>query len=229
MDSKKILLVEDDHTLGYVLQEYLSMNGYQVQWAQDGEAGLKLFQSKPFDLCLLDIMMPKKDGFDLARDIKQLQPDIPLLFLTAKSLKIDKLKGFQLGADDYVTKPVDEEELIARIQAILRRSNKDSSKQPSLIQLGKFQFDVSKRILQIDEQVFNLTEKEAELLKMLVHHKNNLLDRNQTLKNIWGDTDYFNRRSMDVHISHLRKILKADPQLKIVNVHNKGFILEDGA
>jgi DNA-binding response OmpR family regulator len=225
MENKRILLVEDDETLGYVLQEYLEMNSFQVRWGKDGHEGWELFQTFPFDLCLLDVMMPKKDGFELAREIRQQNLNVPILFLTAKSMKIDKLKGFNLGGDDYVTKPVDEEELLLRIKAILRRSSNTYLEERELYNCGKFTFNFRRRVLTLGDLSFDLTDKEAELLKMLTERKNQLLDRDETLKQLWGKNDYFNRRSMDVHISHLRKMLKADPQLKIVNVHGKGFVL----
>ena len=227
MKGYKILLVEDDETLGYVLKEYLQMNDYQVSLGTNGKEGLTLFQQSPFDICVLDIMMPEMDGFTLAKEIKSIRTDIPILFLTAKNLKIDKLKGFQLGADDYVTKPVDEEELLARIQAILRRSQAKEKSQPVMTHFGNSFFDYKKRILTTIDQNHSLTDKEAELLKLLLNNKNNLLSREEALKSIWGRNDYFNRRSMDVHLSHLRKLLKADSSIKIVNVHGKGFILED--
>ena len=228
MSYKRILLVEDDQTLGYILKEYLQMNEYSVIWASDGVKGLEMFKSHPFDIIVLDIMMPYKDGFELAQEVKELMPDIPLLFLTAKSLKIDKLKGFSLGADDYVIKPVDEEELLARINAILKRSSSKSDLNKNIeYKVGNFDFDYSKRLLKNNKKTYHLTGKEAELFKMLVINKNKLVDRHQTLKKIWGRNDYFNRRTMDVHLSHLRKIIKSDPSLKIINVHNKGFILEE--
>lgn len=227
MMKPTILLVEDDETLGYILKEYLEMNEYEVLWAKDGSKGLNIFQQQRIDLCLLDIMMPEKDGFELAREIKTLDTLQPIIFLTAKSLKIDKLKGFHLGADDYINKPVDEEELLARIKAVLRRSKKtDIGYTEEVFNFGYSSFIPAQRKLQVQAQTHTVTEKEARLLIALLQNKDRLLDRNHTLKDIWGKNDYFNRRSMDVHISHLRKLLKADPFIEIANVHGKGFILK---
>lgn len=224
----KILLVEDDETLGYILKEYLEMNDYAVFWAKDGKQGVLTFQQQSIDLCILDVMMPEKDGFTVAKEIKTIDAIQPIIFLTAKSLKIDKLKGFYLGADDYITKPIDEEELLARIKAVLRRSStleKESSLQT--YEFGNSSYLTQQRALKVHGESFTITEKEAKLLVALLKNKNQLLDRNLTLKEIWGKNDYFNRRSMDVHISHLRKLLKNDESIEIVNVHSKGFILKE--
>lgn len=222
-----ILLVEDDETLGYILKEYLELNDYHIHWAKNGNQGIEIFKQQPVNLCLLDIMMPEKDGFEVAREIKSMDANQPVIFLTAKSLKIDKLKGFHLGADDYINKPVDEEELLARIKAVLRRSKRlQNGKETDVVEFGQSSFLPSQRLLKVNEESYTITEKEAQLLISLLQNKNSLLDRNQTLKNIWGKNDYFNRRSMDVHISHLRKLLKGDPTLEIANVHSKGFILK---
>ena len=224
----QILLVEDDSNLGYILKEYLSMHDFEVVWSKDGESGLEAFKTGSFDLCVLDVMMPKMDGFTLAEEIRALRPNIPVIFLTAKSLKIDKLKGFKIGADDYIVKPVDEEELIARINAIIKRSAVNVEKNAeSTFEIGSFTFDFSTQTLVRDGHKQNITTKEAEVLRQLCLHKGKLLDRKVTLKQLWGETDYFNRRSMDVFISKLRKYLRADPNVKISNVHGKGFILED--
>ena len=223
---KKILLVEDDHNLGYILQEYLQMHDFEVEWTKDGEEGANMFAKHKFDLCILDIMMPKKDGFTLASEMKADNPEIPLIFLTAKSLKVDKLKGFKMGCDDYIIKPVDEEELIARIRAVLKRSNYTVSNQ-SAFTLGKFEFDSKKQLLSTPEKTRKLTKKESEILHLLCQSKDDLVETDQILKVLWNDSNYFNRRSMDVFISKLRKYLSEDPNLKINNVHSKGYILEE--
>lgn len=226
--STHILLVEDDYSLGYVLKEYLTMHGFEVTLTRDGEEGLKAFESGKFQLCVLDVMMPKMDGFSLAERIKKAAPQLPLIFLTAKSLKIDKLKGFKLGADDYIVKPVDEEELIARINAIIKRSQPAiETTETEIYQIGKYEFDFDNQRLSKDGETKTMTTKEAEVLLLLCQYKGKILDRQTTLKKLWGETDYFNRRSMDVFISRLRKYLSGDPNVKISNVHGKGFILED--
>lgn len=226
-NKTRILLVEDDANLGYILKEYLHVYDFEVDWAKDGEEGLAQFKRLKYDLCILDVMMPKMDGFTLAGKIKSFAPEVPLIFLTAKTLKIDKLKGFKLGADDYIVKPVDEEELIARINAIIKRSGHlQEEQQPSLFQIGKYEFDFANQSLTLKGKKQLITTKEAEILRLLCIHKGNLLDRQTTLRELWGESDYFNRRSMDVFISKLRKYLSDDPTVKITNVHGKGFVLE---
>lgn len=222
----KILLVEDDQILGYALKTYLEMHDFSVEWKQDGLLGKDAFSREAFDICILDVMMPKMDGFQLAEEIKKENIDIPLIFLTARSMKIDKLQGFQKGADDYIVKPVDEEELIARIHAVLKRAQ-PKQEQKVNFHIGSLHFDWKIRRLGAGDTTFILTEKEADLLRMLCEKKNQLLDRKEILQKIWGDVDYFNRRSMDVHIAKIRKYLLHDPQVKIINVHGKGYILED--
>jgi len=225
---KKILLTEDNETLGYILKEYLEMKGFQIHWAKDGKKGWKAFMERPFDLCILDVMMPETDGFTLAGKIKTENPAMPIVFLTAKSLKVDVLKGFNLGADDYIKKPVDEEELVARINAVLSRSQAATT--PMIApqySIGTYIFDPKNQKLSIDKEHRYLTEREAKLLLMLCKNKGNLTDRATALKDIWGKNDYFNRKSMDVFISRLRKYMAADPRIKIVNVHGSGFILRD--
>lgn len=222
----KILLVEDDQTLGYALKTYLEMRHFSVIWETDGLQGKEAFQHQSFDLCILDVMMPKMDGFTLAAELKRQNPDIPLIFLTARSMKIDKLQGFQKGADDYIVKPVDEEELIARIQAVLRRAQPKQDQQASF-RIGSFRFEWVSRRLVSEAHTLILSDKEADLLRLLCEKKNQLLDRREVLQKIWGKVDYFNRRSMDVHMAKLRKSLQPDPQVKIINVHGKGYILED--
>ncbi len=223
----RILLAEDDNTLGYVLKEYLELHRYSVQLARDGEAALQAFLQSPFDICILDVMLPKKDGFMLAAELRQQNKKVPIIFLTAKSLKIDKLKGFNIGADDYIVKPVDEEELIARIKAVMRRVVErpgEAARDQYLI--GNYIFDYPNQCLILGEKKQLITGKEAAMLKLLCEHRSRILDRNQALKSLWGESDYFTRRSMDVFISHLRKYLSEDPAVKIKNVHGKGFVLD---
>lgn len=223
----KILLVEDNENLGYALKGYLELRGFELRWAKNGLQGLQFFHKYPFDLCLLDIMMPEKDGFSLAQDIRRKHPRIPLLFLTAKSLKADVLKGFDLGADDYIVKPIDEEELIARIKAVLRRV--EPAKSAALCYpIGIYTFDASKQQLLGAGKMVQLTEKEALLLELLCQNENQLLSRAEVLKNLWNQNDYFTRRSMDVFISRLRKYLAEDPAVQIQNIYGSGFIFKIG-
>ena len=220
-----ILLVEDDNSLGYILKEYLEMHQFTIVLAKDGEQGLDLFNRRHFDLCILDVMLPKKDGFTLAHEIKELNESMPIIFLTSKALKIDKLKGFKLGADDYIIKPVDEEELIARIEAVLRRSTSVKANEPVCFNIGRYVFDYPNQLLILDDKKQAITLKEAAVLKLLCEHKGRILDRKTTLKKLWGENDFFTRRSMDVFISHLRKYLSDDPTIEIKNIHGKGYIL----
>jgi len=224
---KRILLVEDDPSLGFVIQDNLVQKGYEVTLCTDGEAGQNAFQSSGFHLCIFDVMLPKKDGFSLAKSVREINADIPILFLTAKSMAEDKLAGFQTGADDYITKPFHLEELLCRIEVFLRRSNGPGSLDGKLFQLGNFQFDYANLTLKTKEgNEKNLTQKEAEVLQLLYQHRNRVLKREEILKQVWGDDDYFMGRSMDVFISKLRKYLKDDPQVQIVNHHGVGFRLE---
>lgn len=224
-----ILLVEDDESFGYILKEYLEINDFSVEWAQNGEEGLTAFKQGVFDLCVLDVMMPLKDGFTLAKEIQEHDPDVPFIFLTAKALKIDKLKGFRLGCDDYVVKPIDEELFIARVKAIIKRSVSDaeSSTRSHTYNIGKYVFDLGNQALSFEDEVQRLTTKEAKVLQLLCEKKNQVLDRNKALKVVWGESDFFNRKSMDVFIHKLRKYLEKDPAVRITNVHGKGFILEE--
>jgi len=220
----KILLAEDDDNLGALLQEYLQVKNYDVDWALDGDKAFRLFRKNSYDICVLDIMMPVKDGYTLASEIRLINPDVPVIFLTAKSMKEDVLEGFSAGADDYITKPFNMEELIFRIEAILRRTK--ATIDPNIIyQIGRYQFIPRKQILQLDNNVQNLTTKETDLLKLLCMNANKILDRNYALKAIWFDDNYFNARSMDVYITKLRKYLKEDKTVQILNVHGKGFRL----
>lgn len=223
-----ILLVEDDESFGYILREYLEINDFTVSLATDGVEGLKAFQHSTFDLCLLDVMMPLKDGFTLAKEIRELEPEIPFMFITAKALKVDKLKGFRLGCDDYIVKPIDEELLIARVKALIRRSGSTlQHSEAKEFRIGRYHFDARKFSLTINGKMQRLTDKEAHVLRLLCEQKNKVLDRNQALKAVWGQSDFFNRKSMDVFIHKLRQYLKEDPAVRIVNVRGKGFILED--
>jgi DNA-binding response OmpR family regulator len=227
MDTKiKILLAEDDENLGLLLKEYLIAKGYETDLYPDGETAYHGFMKNPYNLCLLDVMMPKKDGFSLAKDIRMINPDIPIIFLTAKNLKEDVLEGFKLGADDYMTKPFSMEELIFRIEAILRRmSNEANGNDQTQFTIGKYSFDTRKQILSHDNEEVKLTTKESELLRLLASNANKVLERNYALKAIWIDDNYFNARSMDVYITKLRKHLKDDPTVEIINVHGKGYKL----
>ncbi|HOA46842.1 MAG TPA: response regulator transcription factor [Paludibacteraceae bacterium] len=225
MEKVKILLCEDDENLGMLLNEYLQTKGFETELCLDGEAGYKAFTNNSYDFCILDIMMPKKDGFSLAQDIRKLNSNVPILFLTAKTLKEDVLEGFKIGGDDYVTKPFSMEELLYRIEAILRRICVKKSRITSEYKLGKFTFDTQKQLLIIDGKVTKLTTKECELLTMLAQNANNILERNYALKTIWVEDNYFNARSMDVYITKLRKLLKDDPNVEIINIHGKGYKL----
>ena len=226
MDDKiKILLCEDDENLGMLLREYLQAKGFVAVLCADGEAGFKAFLKTKFDICVLDVMMPKKDGFTLAQEIRSANTDVPIIFLTAKTLKEDILEGFKLGADDYITKPFSMEELVFRIEAILRRTKGKKSRESTVYRLGQFTFDTQKQLLQIGEKQTKLTTKENELLALLCSHSNEILQRDFALKTIWIDDNYFNARSMDVYITKLRKHLKDDPQIEIINIHGKGYKL----
>ena len=226
MEEKlKILLCEDDENLGMLLREYLQAKEYDVELCPDGEAGYRAFLKTKFDLCVLDVMMPKKDGFTLAGDIRAASPDVPIIFLTAKQLKEDILEGFKLGADDYITKPFSMEELVMRIEAILRRVKGKKNKESSLYKIGEFTFDTQKQMLTIGDKQTKLTTKENELLALLCSHANEILQRDFALKTIWIDDNYFNARSMDVYITKLRKHLKDDDQIEIINIHGKGYKL----
>jgi DNA-binding response OmpR family regulator len=227
MSQIKILLVEDDINLGQILGEYLTIKGYETRLCRDGEAGWQAYKNQDFDLCILDVMMPKMDGFTLAERIRKNDAKIPIIFLTAKSLKEDAIKGFNLGADDYIIKPFSMEELLLRLKAILRRTTRDDEEDEgaSKYQIGEFFFDFDAQKLVREGKVKKLTSKEAALLKMLCQHKNQVLDRSKALKKIWLDDNYFNSRSMDVYITKLRKFLKDDKSIQIINVHGQGFKL----
>lgn len=226
---KKILLVEDDPNLGMLLQDYLQLKGkYDVQLARDGEEGLALFQKDSFDLCILDVMMPKKDGFSLGKDIRKKDPLIPIIFATAKAMIEDKSEAFTLGGDDYITKPFRIEELLLRINALLKRvanQNNAGGEIPDKFEIGKYHFDYTLQSIKHEDAVQKLSTKEAELLRLLCLKKNQVLTREEALLSIWHDDNYFNGRSMDVFLSKLRKYLKDDPSVEILNVHGKGYKL----
>ena len=226
MEEKiKMLLCEDDENLGMLLREYLEAKGYTTTLCPDGEAGFREFSKNKFDIAVLDVMMPKKDGFTLAQEIRQSNADLPIIFLTAKTLKEDILEGFKLGADYYITKPFSMEELVFRVEAILRRVRGKKNKESTLYHIGRFTFDTQKQLLTIDDKQTKLTTKENELLSLLCSHANDILQRDFALKTIWIDDNYFNARSMDVYITKLRKHLKEDPQIEIINIHGKGYKL----
>lgn len=225
MNKLSILVVEDDPNLGFVIQDNLGLQGYDVSLGRDGEEGLRLFHEKKFNLCILDVMMPKKDGFSVARAIREQNRDIPILFLTAKAMTEDKLEGFRTGADDYITKPFSLEELFCRVEVFLKRGH-TASEPEKIIMLGSFTFDYSNFRLTNRLSERTLTSREAEVLRLLFLNRNRVLKREEILKAVWGDDDYFLGRSMDVFISKLRKYLKDDPTVQIVNYHGVGFKLE---
>ena len=221
----KVLLCEDDENLGMLLREYLQAKGYDTELCPDGEVGYRAFTQNKYDLCVLDVMMPKKDGFTLARDIRMLNEEVPIVFLTAKTLKEDILEGFRIGADDYITKPFSMEELTFRIEAIMRRIHGKRNRCRTHYRIGSYMFDTQKQILSRGEQSTKLTTKESELLTLLCVHANEILQRDYALKTIWIDDNYFNARSMDVYITKLRKHLKEDENVEIINIHGKGYKL----
>ena len=226
MDEKlRLLRCEDAENLGLLLREYLQAKGYSAELYPDGEAGYKAFLKNKYDLVVTDVMMPKKDGFSLVSEIRQANAEIPGIFLTAKTMKEDILEGFKLGGDDYITKPFSMEELTLRIEAILRRVRGKRNKESTVYKIGRFTFDTQKQILSIGDKQTKLTTKESELLALLCAHANEILQRDFALKTIWIDDNYFNARSMDVYITKLRKHLKADDSIEIINIHGKGYKL----
>lgn len=221
----KILLAEDDLNLGVLLVDYLETEGFDVKLCKDGELALRTFQNNHYDLCLLDVMMPKLDGFSLAKNIRVKDEKIPILFITAKSLKEDKLKGYGLGADDYITKPFDEEELLWKIRAVARRiSGTKTNERMETTSLGKYLFDFSNQCLVFEGVTKRITEKESEILKYLSDHRNRIIRRDEMVKDLWGESDYFLGRSLDVFITKIRRYLKEDPKLTIESVFKVGFI-----
>lgn len=222
----RLLLAEDDETLGYLLQEYLQLNDFEVTWAKNGKEALDQFKLLDFAIAIVDVMMPVKNGFALLVDMKTLNAEFPVLLLTSKSLKVDKLKGFRAGADDYILKPVDEDELIARIHAVLRRSGKVNTSDISSFTIGSYQFDFSNQLLHFGDEVVQLSHREAELLRELCINRGRVVDRSKVLKQLWGRNDYFARKSMDVFIYKLRIHLKKDELVRIINIHGKGYLLK---
>ena len=233
MTNNRILLVEDDQNFGDVLRSYLEMHDYEVTLATDGAQGLESYNQGEFDLCIFDVMMPKKDGFTLAKEIREQDQDMPIIFLTAKTMKNDVLEGFKIGADDYITKPFNSEELLYRIQAILKRSQAKADPREEIkeFNIGKYHFNYPLRILTYnpgedeDEEKNKLSPKEAQLLRMFAIYMNDILPRSEALNKIWGEDNYFTARSMDVFVTKLRKYLKKDENIEIVNIHGNGFQL----
>jgi DNA-binding response OmpR family regulator len=229
MKKGLILLVEDDTNLGFVVKDNLEDAGYEVELYPDGEMALIAFSRKEFDLCILDVMMPKKDGFAVAKTIREKNNEVPFIFVTAKSMKEDQIKGLKLGAEDYITKPFSIEVLMLKIENILKRTQKNESNSnvplKEIFEIGKFIFDFKNQTLTLDKQTEQMTQKEAELLRFFCLHKNNVIERTLILNTLWGDDDYFTGRSLDVFISRLRRYLKGDKNVEIVNIHSVGFKL----
>ncbi|MCR9250587.1 MAG: response regulator transcription factor [bacterium] len=227
MSDTKILIVEDDPNLGQILNEYLGLKGFKTHLSTDGEAGLHAYKAGDYDLCILDLMMPKMDGFSLAKEIRKDNEDVPIVFLTAKSMKEDVIEGFKVGADDYLTKPFSMEELLLRLGAILKRSRKSvvQDEFPELYELGDYKYNYHHHLLTSSTSEVKLTGKENELLRMFCENFNQTVERGAALKRIWGDDSYFNARSMDVYIAKLRKHLKEDEKIQIITVHGQGFKL----
>lgn len=224
-EKLRILLCEDDENLGMLLREYLQAKGMLADLMPDGEKGWRAFQKNKYDLCVLDVMMPKMDGFTLAQEIRGMNAEVPIVFLTAKNLKDDILMGFKIGADDYLTKPFSMEELLFRIEAIIRRVKGKKAADIQVYTIGGYTFDTAKQILSMGEKQTKLTTKENDLLTLLCSHKNQILERNYALMTIWEENTYFNARSMDVYITKLRKHLKEDESVQIMNIHGKGYKL----
>jgi two-component system OmpR family response regulator len=223
--NPKILLVEDDLNFGNILRSYLELNDFNVELRIDGKQAWSTFMREKFDVCIFDVMMPEMDGFSLAKEIRTVNQKVPIIFLTAKTLREDMIEGFQAGGDDYITKPFDSEVLLYRIRAILRRGTSETSARNDLFQIGHYQFNARLRSLKIGDTEYKLTPKESDLLKMLCVSKDDLLLRKEALLKIWGDDNYFTTRSMDVFIAKLRKYLKDDPNIEILNVHGNGYQL----
>jgi DNA-binding response OmpR family regulator len=223
IEKSKVLLAEDDLSLGYVIKDNLIDAGYEVVLCPDGQAAIDKFEKNEFDICLLDIMMPNKDGFAVAKKIRQQSDIVPILFLTAKSLEEDRLKGFETGADDYIIKPFSMQELLARMEVFLRRTKKMHSEKTVSFVIGNITFSYTDLQLTINNEIFNMTQKEADLLKFLCEHSNRILKREEVLLNVWGKDDYFLGRSMDVFITKLRKYFKADPNVNLETIHGVGF------
>ncbi|MCH7398614.1 response regulator transcription factor [Belliella sp. DSM 107340] len=224
MSKPKLLIVEDDPNLGDILNEYLTMKGYEATLCRDGDEGWSKFKKDKFNLCILDIMMPKKDGFTLGKEIKKVQEDLPIIYLSAKNLKEDVIEGLKIGADDYITKPFSMEELLLRISAILKRTLKsEETNNLKTLTFGDFTLHYDEQQIEGPSGKHKLTSKENELIRLLASEMNKLVNRSHALKQIWGDDSYFNARSMDVYLSKIRKILKEDPKVQIITIHGEGF------
>lgn len=221
-----IFLVEDDLSFGSVMKSYLELNDYQVTWVDDGKYALSKFRAGKYQICILDVMLPNVDGFTIGNEIRSIDKDIPMIFLTAKNLKEDILKGYQLGADDYITKPFDSEVLLCKISAIIKRQSIGPVREEVFFSIGSYQFDSKLRQVIRENQVQKLSPKEADLLKLLCQNLNELVPREMALRKIWGDDGYFTARSMDVFVTKLRKFLSDDPAVEIRNIHGSGFMLE---
>ncbi|MBU0486717.1 MAG: response regulator transcription factor [Bacteroidetes bacterium] len=228
MKKIQILLVEDDASFGMVLKSYLELHNYSITLASDGHKALTYIRNNQWDLCVFDVMLPGVDGFSVAKELRRVNPDVPFVFLTAKALKEDVLKGFRLGADDYITKPFDSEVLLCKINAILNRKGAGGIDNNEKVEIGEFTFDPELRTLEHKEEKVSLTQRESELLQMLVNHQDTVLKREDALRKIWGDDSYFNVRNMDVYLTRLRKYLRKDPLVRIVNIHGSGFRLSIG-
>jgi DNA-binding response OmpR family regulator len=224
----RILLVEDDVNLGFLLVDFLESDGFEVKLYKDGESGHKGFQQSDFDLCIIDLMLPRMDGFTLAGKIKEAAPEIPIIILSARSMREDKIKGFRIGIDDYITKPFDEEELLYRVKAILSRTRQSANPnvKRTITSIGKYEFDPANQLLSINKKSQRLTIKECQILGLLVNRINNLVKREEIMISVWGDSDYYTGRSLDVFISKLRSYLKNDPSVKITTIPTVGCILE---
>ena len=222
----RLFLVEDDLSFGAVLKSYLEINDFEVDWVDDGQHAMERFNQSSFDICILDVMLPNVDGFTIGMEIRKTNSLVPLLFLTAKSLRDDVLKGYRIGADDYITKPFDTEVLIFKLKAILKRQSGHQAKEPDYYKIGSYLFDYKLRTIEHDSNRQKLSPKEAELLKMLCDNQNELLPRETALRKIWGDDGYFTGRSMDVYLTKLRKLFADDPSVEIRNIHGSGFMLE---
>jgi DNA-binding response OmpR family regulator len=223
MIKSKILYTEDDETLAFLTKDNLEQNNYEVIHCSEGKSGLESFKNDHFDICILDIMMPKMDGFELAAEIRKTNTDVPIIFLSAKTLKEDRLKGLRLGADDYLVKPFSIEELLLKIEIFLKRSQKNTPTQKTIYEVGKYQFDTQNFFLFNETEKIGLTQREADLLKLFLENKNSVLKREQILTSLWGNDDYFTGRSLDVFISRLRKILVNEKGISIENLHGIGF------
>ena len=221
----RILFVEDDPNLGVLLKENLDNKGFETSWYKDGAEGIEAFMCQPFDICILDVMLPAKDGFTLSKEIRALNSDIPIIFLTARSMHEDRIHGLEIGADDYITKPFSTHELYLRINAILRRTQSKAGNQDKVKKIGRYLFDYKKMTLQIDENIHRLSSKEADLLYLLIQNKEEFVPRSVILNKVWGNDDYFSAKSMDVYMSKVRKLLKNDPDVEILNAYGSGFKL----